>query len=317
MNQKTALVTGANSGIGLETVKQLSQLGYKNIILACRTKKKGEATIKELLHEGFDNIYSVLAVDLADKKSSYNALKELTDKNLTLDLLILNACVVPKTLEKNNDGMELTFASTLLGHHILTMGLFNADLFSYEARIVTAGSEAATGDVPMISLPNIDKIIHEKFNGHSENALKSFMFPNPNKKHDPMKTYALAKLYVSLWTSSLARKLPNNMIVNSISPGATPSTNFARHQSWAMQNLMLPMMKTFGPIMGVSGSLRDAAKRYLKILDFDGTTNGKFWASKKGKMIGPLAICSSSYLDNITFQDTVWNLIDNILSNET
>ncbi|NMH89044.1 SDR family NAD(P)-dependent oxidoreductase [Flavivirga algicola] len=316
MNQKTALVTGANSGVGLETVKQLSQLGYTKIILVCRTIEKGEVTIKKLLDEGFNNVYSVLAANLADKKSSHNALKELIDKNYRINLLILNACIVPKTLERNDDGMELSFASALLGHHILTVGLLDADLLTTDARIVTAGSEAARGDMPMMGLPNIDKIINEEFNGDSEDTLRSFMFPSSNKKYHPMKNYSLTKLYVSLWTRSLARKLPNHIIANSISPGATPNTNFARHQSWVMQKIMLPIMKTFGPMMGMSGTLKDAAKRYLKILDFDETTNGKFWVSKKGKMIGPLVIFSSPYLENVNFQNAVWNVIENTSSNK-
>jgi NAD(P)-dependent dehydrogenase (short-subunit alcohol dehydrogenase family) len=155
-NKKTALITGANSGIGLETVRQLSHLGYKKIILACRTIEKGEQTIKKLLDEGYEAMYSVVTVNLANKDSSYKALKELIIRNHKIDLLILNACVSPGGLEKNNDGMELTFASALLGHHILAMGLLKANLLSTNAKIVTAGSEAARGDVPMMWLYRSD-----------------------------------------------------------------------------------------------------------------------------------------------------------------
>lgn len=309
-NRKTALVTGANSGIGQETVKQLSDLGYKKIILACRTIEKGEQTIKKILDEGYDTIYSVLIIDVANRDSSYKALKELITEGHKIDLLILNACVSSGGLEKNNDGMELTFASALLGHHILAMGLLDANLLSTTARIVTAGSEAARGDVPMMALPNFDEIIYKEFNGNYEEMLKSFIFPSPSKKHSPMKTYAVAKLCVSLWTSALSRKLPNEIIANSISPGATPNTNFARHQSWVMRKVMMRIMKIFGPAMGMSGTLTDAAKRYLKILEFDKKTNGKLWVSHKGKMAGPIVAYSSSYLDNANYQDTVWNLID-------
>jgi hypothetical protein len=165
-------------------------------------------------------------------------------------------------------------------------------------------------EVSMMTLPNFDEIIHEEFDGDYEEMLKSFIFPDSNEKHAPMKTYALAKLCVSLWTSAFSRRLPKEIIANSISPGATPNSNFARHQSWGMRKIIMGMMKIVGPAMGMSGTLTDAAKRYLRILEFDEKTNGKFWVSYKGKMAGPIAIYSSPYLDSVDFQDTVWRLID-------
>ena len=76
--------------------------------------------------------------------------------------------------------------------------------------------------------------------------------------------------------------------------------------------IMMPMMEKIGPMFGMSGTLSDAAHRYLKILDFDETTNGRFWVSKKGKMAGPLVLFSSSYIDNIDFQNAVWEIVDGI-----
>ncbi len=309
-NQQTALVTGANSGIGLETVKQLSLLGFKKIILACRTKEKGDLAIKNILKEGFSNIYSVIALDLTEKNSSHDALQELIHKKQKIDILILNACVNHKTLKTNSDGMELTFASALLGHHILTNGLLKANLLSINAKIVTAGSEAARGDVPMMKLPNIDAETRDTYSGNYEIMLKSFIFPNKGKRYKPMETYALTKLLVSLWTEALARRLPIYIITNSISPGATPDTNFARHQSWVLQKVMMPLMKKVGPYIEMSGNIENAAKRYLKILTFDNTTNGKFWASKKGKMSGPISIFSSSYIENTYLQEIVWKILE-------
>ncbi|MCW5516931.1 SDR family NAD(P)-dependent oxidoreductase [Muriicola sp. Z0-33] len=81
-NEQTVLVTGANSGIGLETVKKLSELGYHKIILGCRTIEKGEKTIRHLLTEGFVNsVYEVLVIDVASKSSSFKGLRELVAKN--------------------------------------------------------------------------------------------------------------------------------------------------------------------------------------------------------------------------------------------
>ncbi len=310
--QKVALVTGANSGIGLETVKQLSKQFYDKIILACRTLEKGEITRLQLIKEGFKDVYTPLAIDVAEAQPAYKAVEVLQKAGEQIDLLVLNACVSPGKLTKNTKGMELTFASALFGHHILAKGLLDANLLSENARIVTAGSEAARGDVPGMGLPDIDSLVKHNYKGDTEGALKSFLFPAPSHQYTSMKTYAMVKLYVSLWTSALARKLPNGMVANSISPGSTPNTNFIRHQSFAMKHIMIPLMKTIGPYIGMAGSIEDAALRYLKVVDMNAETNGKFWASKKGKMTGSLAIFSSKYIDNKSYQDSIWDIIDGL-----
>jgi NAD(P)-dependent dehydrogenase (short-subunit alcohol dehydrogenase family) len=310
--QKTALVTGANSGIGLATVKELSRRSFSNIVLVCRTVKKAKDTREQLLRAGFNAHYRTVGVDLAEAGSSFRALDALINDRQQLDLLVLNATVFPATSEQNSIGMEMTAASALLGHHILATGLLDRELLSDDCRIVTAGSEAARGDVPGMALPKLEKLISKEFKGDTDQAFRSFMFPKSSRKHHPMKAYAMTKLMVSLWTSAMARKMPEGMIANSISPGATPRTNFARHQSWLMRKVMMPMMDIMGPMMGMAGSVEDAAKKYLRILELDSSTNGKFWASKKGKMAGPLAVFSSPYIDNETYQESIWNLLAEI-----
>ena len=304
---KTALVTGANSGIGFETIRQLSKLGYGNIILACRTVAKGETTRQQMIKEGFKDVYTPVAIDVAEASPSYRALEELKARDQKIDLLVLNACVSPANLEKNTQGMELTFASALLGHHILTTGLLEVGLLAKNARIVGAGSEAARGNVPMMSLPKIEEVVQKEFGGDVHKAFRAFMLPSDPKKHTSMRVYSLAKLFVSLWSASLARKLPNGMISNSISPGATPDTSFVRHQPWMVRNVMMPMMKLFGSKM--AGTVEAAAKRYLEILHFTSHTNGKLWLSKKGKMAGPMEVFTSDYTENKAYQDAVWNIV--------
>ncbi len=310
-NKKIALVTGANSGVGLETVKQLNAQSYGKIILVCRTVQKAEHTLTHLLENGLCGEYAILEADLSSVVSSQKALKTLIKRGEKIDLLILNACTTPAQLEKNVIGMELTFASALLGHHIIAKGLLDGDLLSYDCRIVTSGSEAARGDVPGMSLPNLENLIS---NEHQENPYKTFkslVFPNGTKTHNPMKAYAMTKLGVSLWTEAFAKRIPDGMIANSISPGATPQTNLARHQPRWIRGMMF-LMKIIGPLLGISGSLKQAANRYLKILEFTKETNGKFWASKKGKMSGPLVLQPNAYIDNITYQQTIWNILEDV-----
>ena len=93
----TALVTGANSGIGFETVYQLASTGFSKVILACRTLEKGEEARKLLIERGSKDIFETLAVDVSEIESALIASDGLISKGHKIDLLILNAGMVPGT----------------------------------------------------------------------------------------------------------------------------------------------------------------------------------------------------------------------------
>ena len=136
----TALVTGANSGIGFETACQLASSGYDKVILACRTLKKGEIARKLLIERGCKDVFEVLAVDVSEVKSALNASEEIISKGYKIDLLVLNAGMSPgDRIMKNSNGVDLTFASTLIGHHVMTMNLLNKEGISKNGKIIIAG----------------------------------------------------------------------------------------------------------------------------------------------------------------------------------
>lgn len=124
---RVALVTGANSGLGLETARALAARGA-TVVLACRSPHKAEAARAELLADlarhplpvpqgGLD----VLPLDLADLASVRAAAATLGERYGRLDLLINNAGVMgpPRTLTR--DGFELQFGTNHLGHFALTL----------------------------------------------------------------------------------------------------------------------------------------------------------------------------------------------------
>ncbi len=146
LNGKIALVTGANSGIGFETAALLAEAGYSKVILAARTTAKGEAAQAQLVMRVGQDVFDTLAVDVAEVQSAQQAADVLKERNEKIDLLILNAGMSTGTERAYNaDGVELTFASTLVGHHVMTMRLLEDQLLSDHARIVIAGSEGARG----------------------------------------------------------------------------------------------------------------------------------------------------------------------------
>ncbi len=284
-----ALVTGANSGIGFETAFQLASAGYSKVILGCRSHEKGEVARKLLIERGAKDVFETIAVDVSEVESAISASDELISKGYKIDLLILNAGMSSgSNITKNSSGVDMTFASTLIGHHAMTINLLAKGGISENGSIIIAGSEGARGDVPGITLPDLDKVAKEDFNGSMHDALKAFAEAAYPAKYVPMNAYALAKVYVAWWSSSLARRLPGGITVNAVSPGSVPGTNFARDQSRLMRIIILPIMKTIGPLMGMAGPISAAAQRYLDVSQYGKEDSGKFFASPPKKAVGKL-----------------------------
>ncbi len=288
-NHGTALVTGANSGIGFETAYQLAKAGYNKVILGCRSLAKGETARQQLIEKGCADVFETLAIDTAEVDSAVRAGEELVSGGHSIDLLILNAGMsTGNKITKNSTGVDMTFASTLVGHHALTMYLLEHGGISDQASIIIAGSEGARGDVPGIKIPDLDHVARNDFNGNMHDTLKAFAEARYPTKYVPMNAYAMAKVFVAWWASALAEKLPNGQTVYAVSPGSVTSTGFVRHQSWAMKNMMVPLMTILGPMMGMAGPVSAAAKRYLEVSGFGKEQSGKFFASPPKKLVGKL-----------------------------
>ena len=154
LRNKTSLVTGSNSGIGFEAAFQLAKDGYGKVILAARTEAKAEDAKRRLIKKGSPDVFDIVAFDTSEVDSALRAGKELLNKGYQFDLLILNAGMsAGDNLQKNSKGVDLTFSSTLVGHHALTIDLLSRGGINENASIVIAGSEAATDELPMHRLP--------------------------------------------------------------------------------------------------------------------------------------------------------------------
>jgi NAD(P)-dependent dehydrogenase (short-subunit alcohol dehydrogenase family) len=138
---RTAIVTGANSGIGLETAKMLAEKGA-HVIFACRNLEKAEAAIAQIRVESPQAHCSMDALDL----SRLSSVRTFAEKTLTeherIDLLINNAGIMIPPLRLTEDGVESQFATNHLGHFALT-GLLLPRLLSQDgSRVVTVSSNA-------------------------------------------------------------------------------------------------------------------------------------------------------------------------------
>lgn len=306
MTQNTALVTGATSGIGLEAAAQLAEAGYSEVIITGRTIARANSARTELVERTGRDVFRPLALDLGDPSSIGAAASSLAESSI--DALILNAGLVSgSTREFTVDNIEVTFAASLIGHHRLAMQLMGHDALAPRARIVIAGSETARGDVPTMNLADIDEISTSNYDGDLVAAAVGLIRGELPKRFKPNDTYATTKLFVAWWAAALARRLPEGITVNAVSPGSTPDTNGARNANFLTRRVMLPLIKLAPARLNMAATVESSASRYLQAVAFPVDVNGQMYASKPKKMAGALVRMDYQHLNRLEHQEAVWD----------
>jgi NAD(P)-dependent dehydrogenase (short-subunit alcohol dehydrogenase family) len=136
---RVAVVTGANSGLGLIIARELARAGAK-VLMACRNTSKGEEARFQIQDVVPSADVSVVSLDLADLASVRAFAAQVGGEHPQLDLLINNAGVMAPPRRTTADGFESQFGTNHLGHFALT-GLLLAPLLSAPApRVVTMSS---------------------------------------------------------------------------------------------------------------------------------------------------------------------------------
>jgi NAD(P)-dependent dehydrogenase (short-subunit alcohol dehydrogenase family) len=141
---KTIVVTGANSGIGLEAAKILANQGA-HVIMAVRNEQKGEDAVAAIKSVNKNTIIEVMKLDLADLSSVRSFVAEFNEKFTKLDILINNAGIMTPPHGQTKDGFELQFGSNHLGHFALTGLLLPLLKNTPASRVVTLSSIAHRG----------------------------------------------------------------------------------------------------------------------------------------------------------------------------
>jgi NAD(P)-dependent dehydrogenase (short-subunit alcohol dehydrogenase family) len=259
MGLKTALITGANAGIGLATAKALAQRSF-DLILLCRNEKKGLEAQAEVRKANPAVRVDLLMVDLADKESIRSVAEKVNATYKRLDVLINNAGYTPATIEFTADGIEKSFYANHIGHFILTYYLL--DLLKQTA--------TETGDVRIISLSSA---------AHAFGKKARFF-----KKISDISTwsaYGDGKLANLLFAKAAAKKLAGTGItVYSAHPGAV-RTNFGSDtMGFAGKILQLarPLMRT--PEQGAQTSVFLASAPLKSIGE---RNNGGYFAGSRPK----------------------------------
>ncbi|OUT74637.1 MAG: hypothetical protein CBB79_01680 [Synechococcus sp. TMED19] len=143
LDGQLALITGANTGIGLETARVLARQGA-SVVLGCRSKERGSAALALLQAEMPQAKLELLVLDLAELESVQRAASEFSSRHSALDLLICNAGVMAPPETRTAKGLELQFAVNHLGHFALTAALLPRLLSANQPRVTVISSGAAS-----------------------------------------------------------------------------------------------------------------------------------------------------------------------------
>ena len=309
--EKTAMVTGATSGLGHEAAAQMAEIGYGRILVSGRNQSKAEAASLALAARTGRSVFVPVALD-NDRLSTVSAVVDkLTSDGEKIDTLILNAGIAPpKRLRINEDGLETVQASSLIGHHRLVAGLIDGSVLVEGGSIVIAGSEAARGDVPTMNPVDV-RALAADFGSDLEMALRSYVSMEPPVTYNGPDVYASVKKFAILWAKKLSSVSDGRFTVNVVSPGSTPDTDAARDVPVYMKYLMLPLLKL---IPGMSHDVSTGAERYIEIAHHPERPSGRFFASAPKKMTGPLVEIDQPDFDDEEVANAIWNVLNEVSS---
>ena len=204
MKNKICLITGATSGIGKAAALKLADLGA-SLILLSRNEIKGEKICKQIKKINNNAQAKFFRVDISSMKEVRSVTEKIKSDFDHIDVLINNAGARFDNYLKNDEGIELTFATNHLGHFLLTLSLIEMLKKSGQARIINISSPAHTRGTQ--ELDDIVAPIH----------------------YDRRIAYGRSKLANLYFTYELSSRLKNSKITaNAVDPGGV-ATNFSRN----------------------------------------------------------------------------------------
>lgn len=206
MKDKRVVITGPTSGVGKEAAIQLADLGAE-MILACRNLDKGNEVASDITRKTDSAKIAVMHLDTSSQASIRVFVKEFQHNYRRLDVLINNASGNRGTLPQIDsvDGIELTFATNVLGYFLLTQELLEVLKRSAPSRIINVASQFAS-DL------DLDDLQFER------------------RKFEGFKAYAQSKACDRLLTWAQARRLDDSSVtVNAMTPGLITATQLYRN----------------------------------------------------------------------------------------
>jgi NAD(P)-dependent dehydrogenase (short-subunit alcohol dehydrogenase family) len=207
LSARTIVVTGANSGIGYETVRALAGMGAR-VVMVCRDASRGEAARAALARETGNARLELEVADLSNQAAVRALADRLTARLDRLDVLVNNAGTWSSSRRESTDGIEVTWATNQLAYALLTERLRPLLERSAPARVVNVASDLARG----LDLSDVDF---------------------RRRPYDGVAAYAQSKQANRMWTWALARRLAGTGVTtNALHPGGVNTPLFAKGGGW-------------------------------------------------------------------------------------
>jgi retinol dehydrogenase 14 len=251
MRGKTCVVTGANSGIGLETAVALAQAGAR-VAVVCRTAEKSEQTVSEIKRRSPAADVLPFAADLSSQREVRTVAARIAGALPRLSVLVNNAGLMLRERVLTEDGIETTFAVNHLAYFLLTRLLEPALVAGAPSRVVNVASRA-----------------------HLSGALR-FDDLMGSHGYDGWQAYAQSKLANVVFTYELARRFAGTGVTaNCLHPGVVGTNIGHAGPSWIRFGIKLVRPFLLSPKRGAATSIHLASSP-----EVEGVT-GKYFVGRR------------------------------------
>ncbi len=257
---RNVVITGANSGIGLETAVALAARGDR-VVICCRSAERAAVALEDIRARSGNDEVAVVPLDLADSASIRSAAAELSTLG-TIDVLINNAGLILSSRSETVDGFETTFGVNHLGHMLLTLLLESPLRAARDPRVINVASVAHWFAVGGLDFDDLQT----------------------TKRYNPWLAYGRSKLANVHFTHELARRWPD-VAVNCLHPGSVNS-GFARDgDTTGPLEVFLRAM----PLVSLDAAAGAATSVFLATSDPGRRITGRYWVRNHIGRLAPPA----------------------------
>ncbi|KAF8677637.1 Enoyl-(Acyl carrier protein) reductase [Rhizoctonia solani] len=319
LSGKLAIVTGANSGIGLEAARALARMNA-HVVLACRNETKGEEAKRHIIENTGNLKVEVEALDCANLASIREFLSRWREREMKpVDILINNAggctlaCIrsdsdmvccfqggLTGTISLTEDGHEQMYQTNHLAHVLLTHGLLNLGCVAPNGRIISVSSAGFYGSDPLSKRNIGNRDILAKFNNQAGAKLSL---------GEMLQLYFRSKASQAVWSMALQCRLSKKeawkgITVHSCHPGTVKSSIWSQPEgAGSMADAASNLMKFGARTLGITSEQGAITAVWLAVAPEPASSNlkGRFWDRKQWKWVNPWSL-------SVHLQDELWDL---------
>lgn len=251
LNGQVIIVTGANSGIGKVTARELAKMGA-TVVMVARSQERGSAALAEIrAASGSDDVHLMLC-DLSSQASIRDFAAQFRAQFDRLDVLVNNAGAIFYERRESVDGLEMTFALNHMGYFLLTDLLLDMLKASAPARVVNVSSGAH--NVGTVRFDDLQR----------------------KKRYSAFQAYGESKMMNILFTFELARRLEGSGVTANVMHPGFVATKFG-HGGGFVGKVIMPILHLFA----LSEEQGAETVIYLAAAPEAAEVSGKYFVKKK------------------------------------